>query len=789
MLSFTAEARFGYKGVSELGRVTCYAKNSDSSLFIGTATGGVFQALNTDLDSWIARPVGLTSGKIIDLNYTGQCLVAATEDQGVFRYTGRDGTDRYWEKINTGIFDFSISSLISTDTSTLYVSTYNGKVFKSIDKGDSWQALMNLPFDGMKIIKLVKAGKRIYLFTEKNGIFKTDDAGVNWVAFNSVTTQNTFFDGIVSYNSTTSELLVSNSEGFFLLKNASLNPNPSFNALVNRVNAKINRISNLGNSWYAATDKGVYSVMNLQSQWGIVGLEGGEEPSNLAFAYYTKVVSATVSKGIFVLKQLDSDWEPSNIGLNNIKTISFANRGENTIAVATNKGVYISLDQGTSYRLQNTGLFDSLSLTDIVFKNSKLFVSCKNEGVYISLDTGNTWTPFVKGLNNLNVVKLFPSKKYIYLVNNSGELLKSDGIYSWKITQDGLTNLSNRVSFTQMNSSVVLTSFGQGIYKRNESSDTWQNITKNLPTKNVTSITYTGAKLYVGTVNQGVYVTDTLLIKWVKTSFSLSEKAKLVNVDSNEIFAMNSYKGYVFASVKGAVFATNDEGKNWMDAGTPFNLPSYTAIGKIGFTSARVFVSTNSNFIYSNQLAELPAIINITKIIFPSCGDSINELGKISVQYTGGYEPYTFQWNTTDSTSVITGLKPGKYMVTITDKNGATATDSVELFFKPCNSDTTSVIPTDTTQNNNSDTTKYHIELEEMKVYPNPTFSNIKLSFKFDKAIYLVRILDKRGSEVFRNEEYKISKLLEVGVTLDSGVYSIEVETDLGVYRQKIVFL
>ncbi len=42
--------------------------------------------------------------------------------------------------------------------------------------------------------------------------------------------------------------------------------------------------------------------------------------------------------------------------------------------------------------------------------------------------------------------------------------------------------------------------------------------------------------------------------------------------------------------------------------------------------------------------------------------------GQISISVTGGINPYFFVWNNGKTSSTITGLKPGKYIVTVTDK-------------------------------------------------------------------------------------------------------------------------
>lgn len=53
--------------------------------------------------------------------------------------------------------------------------------------------------------------------------------------------------------------------------------------------------------------------------------------------------------------------------------------------------------------------------------------------------------------------------------------------------------------------------------------------------------------------------------------------------------------------------------------------------------------------------------------------------GSVVAVATGGMAPYAFSWNTGATTDSITGVPAGTYAVTITDNNGCTATDAVQV--------------------------------------------------------------------------------------------------------------
>ena len=114
-------AHFGSKGPYG-GSVSC-AIVYDTTVYIGTNNGGVFESTSSKLVGWRARPVGLKSGKITALTHSGKDLFAATADSGIFIFNGYVGSDRYWQKINTGLTTLKIRSLLAIDSVTLLAGT------------------------------------------------------------------------------------------------------------------------------------------------------------------------------------------------------------------------------------------------------------------------------------------------------------------------------------------------------------------------------------------------------------------------------------------------------------------------------------------------------------------------------------------------------------------------------------------------------------------------------------------------------------------------------------------
>lgn len=81
-------------------------------------------------------------------------------------------------------------------------------------------------------------------------------------------------------------------------------------------------------------------------------------------------------------------------------------------------------------------------------------------------------------------------------------------------------------------------------------------------------------------------------------------------------------------------------------------------------------------FIKQIIIGEATPIELQAQIDAPSCG---NTNGKIQVNTIGGSTPYTYIWNTGETTNTISDKNTGVYTVTITDNKGCTKTSSFEL--------------------------------------------------------------------------------------------------------------
>jgi photosystem II stability/assembly factor-like uncharacterized protein len=765
-------AHFGSKGPYGGGTVTSYVINKDT-IYVGTANGGVYAATWTKgtvvandsiLSNWSAKPVGLKSGKIVALTHSGKYAIAATSDSGIFRFSGYVGSDRFWVKINKGLTDLNITSVIALDANTLLAGTSTGKIFKSTDLGANWTEVTGLAFAGKKVAGIELAGSRVFVLAEGKGVYYSDNQGSNWNAINDVNTENIPGKAYFSYNKGTDELMVANTSGVFKLSTAKSSTTANYSKVLAPTNANINSISNNGDFWYIATNKGVQVSSSNQILW--TELNNGLPTNvnvNVVTLFKKSGIAGTEDKGIFkIVNPQTLAWGDANTGFNNLKTSALATNGSQLIYVATEKGVFVTKNLATSYSRANKGLTDSLHVNDLAIFGSKVFAVTENAGAFVSADSGKVWTAFNNGLTNMAIEKVFASKGFVYVICSTGKVYETNGTADWKLIQAGLPNGSKPVSLAFLGGKIYLAAHGQGAFVKPEGSGEWTNINKNLPTDHLTSITALGTNVYVGAHLGGVYVSNIENIDWKTTAKTSIDHTTMLSLNGDVIQALENYGGYVFASYKGGLLATSDEGKTWEKGGNQFNLPSFTDVNKIGFAGERVFVTTENNCIYSNALSEVPLNVAFSEVKKATCD---NKAGELTIAFTGGTAPYKIKWSTGETTTNISNLSTGTYTVEITDKSGAIRKDSITLTREGC-------------------VGIKEVNATKAQVYPNPSKGNI--SINAPATIQQVVIYNELGMKV--KEIQCVNKTdMELETVFIAGVYFVHIEHANGKHIEKLI--
>ncbi|MGB0391012.1 MAG: S8 family serine peptidase [Salibacteraceae bacterium] len=149
-----------------------------------------------------------------------------------------------------------------------------------------------------------------------------------------------------------------------------------------------------------------------------------------------------------------------------------------------------------------------------------------------------------------------------------------------------------------------------------------------------------------------------------------------------------------------------------------------------------------------------PGVIDITYDRTPASNSTSSD-GSIAIFPQGGTNPYSYIWNNGETTSSITNLSAGQYVVTVTEKYGCLSNESIDLWTVAIN---------EIASNN------------ELTVYPNP--SNGIFSLRINTLPVnnqLVVIYNVLGKVVYTTEWETNHSYLEIQTELISGVYFVKV--------------
>ncbi|WP_421799951.1 T9SS type A sorting domain-containing protein [Haliscomenobacter sp.] len=614
-------AHFGSKG--PFGGSVSVAIANDSTVYIGTFNGGVYESTNSTLSNWRPLPVGLRSGKITALAHSGTNLFAGTLDDGVYIYSGVVGTDKHWVRISNGLTNLRVTSLVALDANTLIAGTESGGVYKTTDKGANWKALNSAWLNGTTVTGLLKLGNRIIASSREGGVFVTKD-GNGWDSFSDGKTLDVDGTNSISYNAKTNELAVINKDGLFILSNASaVTGNINYRSIQTGLPAGTNMraIGNNGDNWFLTTNKGVYTS-TTGATWAPANNGLATSDVTVVLGFRTTVLLGTRVEGIYTAPASTLNWVSRNNNFNNLQTYAMEASGERIVVAATEKGVFVSRDLASSYTRANKGLKDSLNVTYLKFFGRNLYASTQNAGVFVSADTGKTWTALNGGLLDLNIKKIYASSSNIYILDDSYGVFQLNGS-TWNSIQAGLPANTLLSSMAFYGSKILLGTLGQGVFIRETAGGAWTAANTGLANLRVTSVTTNGSRLFAGTDGAGVFVANLDAANWAPTAATSISHTTLMGLDGSKIQDMAHYNGYIFASYKGGLLATSDNGQTWIAGGNQFNLPSYTSVPRISFVTTRVFVSTEFNSLYSNALSELPAVVSGVKDLNPALNAAI----------------------------------------------------------------------------------------------------------------------------------------------------------------------
>ena len=266
--------------------------------------------------------------------------------------------------------------------------------------------------------------------------------------------------------------------------------------------------------------------------------------------YLTKIILVDITKGVNMNKKLllfiiiiitsildvNAQWESCNNGLNCRFVFTFT-INENNIYVGTDKGVFVSTNNGENWLPINSGISDCYVHSLLQVSNT-FFAGTYGKGIFSTTDNGNNWIPKNIGLNHLYITSLVQYKNKIFVGTDGGGVSFSlDSGKSWQQRNNGLLDF-NINSLIILDNDILAGTYNDGIYSTKDNGSNWSLIFGK-PKTYVESIFVSDNNIYVGTYDgMGVYLSTDNGISWIK---------KDTMVDKISISSITFFEGKVFA--------------------------------------------------------------------------------------------------------------------------------------------------------------------------------------------------------------------------------------------------
>ncbi|MCK4870716.1 MAG: hypothetical protein KAS93_06375 [Gammaproteobacteria bacterium] len=354
--------------------VATIAGTNDEQQEVG---GGLYKS--TDEGNTWTHITGLGGNTIWSINATNTQLYAANSTPtfgGIF--TAKVSDDNYWNIINSGINETSITALHATTDGSLFAGSQSGAVFKLGNKGWIYYD-SGLSSNGLPIYNLVDGAPGTIFAGTLSNLFSGSDTTNSW-------------------------------------KQIDLPDLP------NKEKTPVNSIYYNNGTIYLGTEQGILASKDNGETWNYL---------NVFQCLYAYIGAIRISgdniyaiTGSYVFKNTTKGGQPwitvtSNLPLDsNLLSLLTSTAYPGMVLVGSNKGLYLTNDGGKTWTESDQGMPTSTTINKLL-SIGNVIIAGTNNGVFISLDGAKTWSPANKGLPSIfDVHNLTTDGHYVFIATN-----------------------------------------------------------------------------------------------------------------------------------------------------------------------------------------------------------------------------------------------------------------------------------------------------------------------------------------------------------------------------------
>lgn len=548
-------------------------------LLVLTVLVGLIRVLYTQTNSWMPTD-GPYGGEIFDIAvdpYNDDVIYCVLED-GLY-YT--EDTGQTWSKINTPEMDVWKIIIIPSNPIIILIGGQKG-IYKSIDNGQTWTFIA-------KIVTVSAAydplnPNRVFIGSTEGRIYKSIDFGDSWREIKtgskyniqtiaiSPADSNIAFAGIIGNMDFMGDGVYKSIDGgnswFNTLCPASditsiaLDPDNPQEVFVGSLYAGVCKSIDCGGSWMFAN-------------------QGLPDTNTIEFLLFTKVktrhlVTAVMNFGLFEIETDHLHWTmvETGVDVHRVNYLSNFSVRDDRYLVGTNTGLLLGNFIGEKFSLIGVKSIDIRSIC--VNPNNVNQVFSIGRGIFKSEDKGNTWDLIDEGIgfqwgNAIAIDPVQPNILYAGIYAPDGAIYKSiNGGLDWIKTS--LTDVAiNDIEIAPSMTSTIFTGgledpYIGGIFKSTDSGITWDSLGENLSHKIIISLAIhpeNESVVLAGTDKSGIFKTEDGGKSWFQINDGLFPNVQKFNYVNDIQFDPHNPDTIYACIEKLGVFRTFNSGLNW----------------------------------------------------------------------------------------------------------------------------------------------------------------------------------------------------------------------------------
>jgi len=456
---------------------------------------------------------------------------------GVYKSTDQGAT---WARVGFPTIPgtVSVGGIVTSSDGTLVIAVTNIGIYASFDSGVTWSQrngtipnVLSGP-RGADVNDFIFTGTVWATEIVGNGIFWSEDSGVNWTPATGLPAGATTVGGGFSAIGANYWIFVdgagpyrSSDGGKTWVQETTL-----FSGLPTQRVRSVIRDADL--TWWSATLAGAYKSTDSGATWTRVsnGLPRGMVV-NLSGHSSTPQIAFAVSDTLYKTTDGGVTWAPSDAGINGIfqqssgrfgSVIVDPNNPATVYAMSVNKGVFKSTDNGVTWAPINTGINIPLIGNPANFRvapsDSNVLWMTMGGAVFKSVNAGASWSNVSVPVQSARSPAVDPTNPNIVYVATGGGLFKTtDGGTIWFLSNPSFLNFS--VSRAQVMSgapqNVLLAAYNSsardeansvsGVYLSRNGGATWKQLVSNEKTTTAIFVNSPGGKVAMYVTTEGFF--------------------------------------------------------------------------------------------------------------------------------------------------------------------------------------------------------------------------------------------------------------------------------------------